>query len=343
MSQTPNLPHWKVFEELREWFLANRRPLPWRENPTPYRVWISEVMLQQTQVKTVIPYFHRWMEVFPTVHALAEAPLEQVIKLWEGLGYYSRARNLHEAAKMVVAEHGGELPADPVKLSKIKGLGPYTIGAILNFAFHQRAPAVDGNVSRVLARFFGGKEVQIDQILPKREPWVISEALIELGALICHREPACQSCPLQQECEANRLGMQKELPRKKKRAKATLLYRTVGVIRCGESYLLKKGEKGKIMADLFEFPFVEAKVEPEHAKEKLEKLLKLSLKYVGSLSCQHHTFTRYRAHLYPYLFEAEEKSENHLWKTIQELSPLPFSSGHRKILKQLLIHENITH
>src|SRR3990167_4180187 len=141
-------------ESLKRWFFINRRILPWRENPSPYEVWVSEVMLQQTRVSVVIPYFNRWMKHFPTISDLAKASIEAIIKVWEGLGYYSRARNLHEGAKYLLQFHAGELPDSPEHLKKVRGLGPYTIGAIRSFAFKQKAAAIDGNVLRVIARYF---------------------------------------------------------------------------------------------------------------------------------------------------------------------------------------------
>lgn len=181
---------------LHQWFREMNRPFPWRENPNPYRVWISEVMLQQTRASVVIPYFERWMELFPGPHVLARAPLEEVIKAWEGLGYYGRARHLHEGARQIVHQFNGLLPSKREQLEKIKGLGPYMVNAILSFAFHQRAAAVDGNVSRVLARHFmieddiarhaTKKRIQAfaDEVLDIKKPWITAEALIELGATL---------------------------------------------------------------------------------------------------------------------------------------------------------------
>jgi A/G-specific adenine glycosylase len=177
-------------EKLRSWFLSQRRDLPWRENTTPYAVWVSEIMLQQTQVAVVIPYFQRWMDKFPTICSLAAASIEEVIKEWEGLGYYARARNLHAGAQYVVKNHAGELPETEAELRKIKGLGDYTIGAIRSFAFNHKAATVDGNVLRVLARYYGisddiskMKSVKKFQglaqsLLPEIEPWIISESLM---------------------------------------------------------------------------------------------------------------------------------------------------------------------
>ena len=186
---------------LLEWFEANKRVFPWREHPTPYRVWISEVMLQQTRAQVVVSYFDRWMKRFPNVEALAAAPIEEVIKIWEGLGYYSRARNLHKGAQEIVRKHGGRIPNTREALLELPGLGPYTAGAILSFGFHQRATAVDGNVLRVLSRFGWiaediGKiaarrkiEALAESLLDEKKPWVSAEALIELGATICLPQP----------------------------------------------------------------------------------------------------------------------------------------------------------
>lgn len=332
---------------LKEWFLENRRSLPWREEPTPYRVWISEVMLQQTQVAVVIPYFNKWMESFPSIEALAKAPIEQVLKCWEGLGYYSRARNLHQAAAYILKYYGGELPSQAEELSQIKGIGPYTQGAIRSFAFRQKAAAVDGNVRRVLGRFLAleedidtpnaTKKLQefIESNLPDEEPWLITEGLIELGATVCMKKARCQECPLINQCEAFRHHLQDLLPKKKQRPATTLLNRQVAVITYQGHYLLQKGERGKVMADLYEFPYLETET-PHEVKEKFESLLKVELKYLKPLPFQRHGFTRYRVQLFPHLMEASRLTDLHLWKKSEELSDLPFSSGHKRVLKTLL-------
>lgn len=333
-------------ERLKEWFVANRRPLPWRDKPTPYRVWISEVMLQQTQVAVVIPYFERWMEAFPTIEALAEAPLERVLKCWEGLGYYSRARNMHQAAGYLVEHWKGELPTEKETLSQIKGIGDYTQGAIRSFAFHQKAAAVDGNVLRVLSRFLAFEE-EIDtpkakakiqefaeRILPESEPWVIAEGLIELGATVCVKRPKCEECPLKSACLAFRHQMQHALPRKRARPKTLHLNRQVGVVLCKGNYLLRKGNEGLVMADLYEFPYLE-KEDQASIVEQFSDSLGIPLNYVKPLPIQKHSFTRYRVTLFPHLLESEQLVEGHLWKGREEIEGLPFSSGHKRILAHL--------
>lgn len=339
-------------KKLKEWFLLQRRDLPWRENATPYAVWVSEVMLQQTQVAVVIPYFQRWMERFPTIRALAKAPLEDVLKEWEGLGYYARARNLHEGARYVVEKYAGELPCDEILLSKIKGLGSYTVGAILNFAFHKRAPAVDGNVMRVLSRYYclfddicktkTVKKIQglAYDLLPDKEPWIISEALIELGATLCTRSPKCYECPLISSCKGFIEDKASQLPIKSAKTVVLSLYRTVAVVLCDDYILIRKGEKGKIMADLFEFPYFEmkdAEVAIEIQKEFVKKGLNISVKWKETLPEVKHSFTKYRALLIPQLYAMKERKEveGYEWHSLESVKKLPFSSGHRRILAGL--------
>ncbi|NGX50990.1 MAG: Adenine DNA glycosylase [Chlamydiae bacterium] len=328
-------------QQLKEWFFLHRRLLPWRENPSPYEVWVSEVMLQQTQVSVVIPYFQRWMESFPSIRALSEAREEKVIKVWEGLGYYSRARNLHSGARYLTDNHGGELPSTYDELSRVKGLGPYTIGAILSFAFKQKAPAIDGNVLRVVARYFSIEE-EVDKrrtqkkieeltlsLLPDREPWIVMEALIELGALICQKRPSCPSCPLKEGCSAYREGRAELLPNRKKRPEIVTLHRAVALITTGRELLMRKGEAGKVMADLWEFPYFDRNVD-------LEKALGLSLTSLQKFPEVTHGFTRYRATLYPELFQAEHRAvKNFSWVSYKEVEKKALSSGHRRILELL--------
>jgi A/G-specific adenine glycosylase len=327
----------KAMQQLKVWFLEHRRELPWRENKTPYRVWISEVMLQQTQVAVVIPYFNSWMQKFPTIAALAEAPLEDVIKAWEGLGYYSRARNLHKAAQMVMRDFQGELPNTPEELDQLAGFGPYTIGAVLSFAFQKKAAAVDGNVIRVLSRFFAlekdcaqrkAYEELTLSLLTDDEPWVAMEGLIELGAKVCQRRPNCQECPLLEGCQAYRHGRTEDFPIKRKRPATICLERQVAIIRWKDEILVKQEKEGKVMAGLYEFPYA-------LLNEKLG--LDLSLKKLTELPLVKHGFTRYNVTLYPSVYESAEKKilEGFEWKKWQELILLPFSSGHRRILKEL--------
>ncbi len=320
---------------LKEWFLEERRDLPWRRAPTPYQVWISEVMLQQTQVSVVIPYYERWMLQFPTVQRLAAASLEEVIKAWEGLGYYSRARHLHETAKVLMERYGGELPRTSEELRQLKGFGHYTTGAILSFAYRQRAAAVDGNVLRVLARYFlieediglGTTQKRIralaESLLPEKDPHIIMEALIELGAKVCKKKPLCSLCPVREHCLALRAGRAEELPVKKNQVETVFLKRDVAVVFHEDTLLLRKESAGKVMADLYEFPY--------------EKKFLFPMSLVLEMEPVRHSFTRFRVELFPRLWKASNKPhvEDYQWIPWQEAITLPFSSGHRRILKRV--------
>lgn len=341
-------------QRLIRWFKTHQRDLPWRQQASPYAVWVSEVMLQQTQVAVVIPYFERWMARFPTVHALAEASQEEVIKLWEGLGYYSRARNLHNGAKQIVETFEGKLPDDAEKLNQIKGLGPYTIGAIRSFAFHQKTAAVDGNVLRVLSRYYNltddiakPKTVTLirqlaEALLPDDEHWIVNEALIELGATHCSKKPACQYCPLQASCQGYAKGTAASLPNKTRNASGIPLYRGVAVIQHEDRVLLRKGEIGKVMQDLYEFPYCEGDAETQWSKEVAAFIEKLGLqgKVQQPLKTVKHGFTKYSVTLYPHMVTCTHIDQNmpgYEWHPSATLHQLPFSSGHKRILQLILL------
>lgn len=346
-------------ENLKHWFIEEKRDFPWRKNKAPYAVWVSEVMLQQTRAAVVVPYFERWMQRFPNISILARASVEEVIKLWEGLGYYSRARSLHVGAKYLVKHHGGNLPSDAKLLEKVKGLGPYTIGAIRSFAFHEKAAAIDGNVIRVISRLFcieeevesslTQKEIRknVEQLLPDTEPWVIMEALIELGASVCLRKPTCEKCPMQEDCLGYRLGKTEELPRRKKRVEMIDLQRSVSVIYHQRDFLVQKQKGKKVMADLYEFPYFETQSSiGVEESEQIESFYPAKLTFSKKLKEVKHSFTRYKAHLFPTLWKAMEKKEvaGFEWIFGPSLILLPFSSGHRRILMQILEeHANLTH
>lgn len=327
-------------EKLKKWFLKAKRALPWRDSPSPYEVWISEVMLQQTQASVVVNYFYRWLEAFPTVEILAASSLEKVMKVWEGLGYYSRARNLHQAARYLMEKHQGTLPSSERELSKIPGIGPYTKGAILSFAFHRKAAAIDGNVIRVISRFFCIEEdvnktttkekikQNVESLLPDEKPWVFMEGLIELGATVCKKLPLCHLCPVKQECK----GREKAafLPYKEKRITITKLTRHVAVIFYQNEILVRKEEFGKVMAGLYEFPYWEEQMKIEH--------LGLNLQFIKNLGKQKHSFTQFQVELIPTLWEAAEKKSipHYEWIFLEQVNTLPFSSGHRRVLLDVL-------
>ncbi len=238
---------------LLRWFDRTHRPLPWRVDRDPYRIWVSEVMLQQTTVAAVVPYFERFLKAFPTVPDLAAADEQQVLKLWEGLGYYRRARHLHAAAKQLVTGQGGQLPDDPAVWTELPGVGRYILGAVLSQAFDRRLPIVEANSQRVLSRWFGfrgnpregaGKAWVWDAanaVLPTRRVGDFNQAVMELGALVCTpTAPNCGDCPVARWCEANRLGLQDEIPPPAKRKAVTEVREVAVAVRDGATVLLAR-------------------------------------------------------------------------------------------------------
>lgn len=266
-------------KKLVDWFHADKREMPWRTDASPYRVWVSEIMLQQTRVDTVIPYFNRFIENLPTVEDLAEVEEGELMKLWEGLGYYSRVRNMQETAREIVKDHGGMFPRKASELQKFKGIGAYTAGAVASIAFDDRAAAVDGNVFRVMARLTANhgdlrdmkiqKELtrEVERVLPEKSVGDFNQALIELGALVCISKgsPKCPVCPVISYCEANRLGIQDILPYKSKAKEKTVEEKTVLLIQCGERFAIRQRPKERLLGGLFELPNVPGFLSPEEA------------------------------------------------------------------------------
>lgn len=340
-----------LVDSLISWFFHNKRDLPWRRDKTPYRVWVSEIMLQQTRVSVVIPYYLRWIERFPTIKMLAEAPEEEVIKLWEGLGYYSRARNLQKGARYIVEQLNGNLPNSRSELLKIPGIGSYTAGAILSFGFGKPSPALDGNVKRVLSRILlfekeankHAKELEnyLSNMLPKSEIGAdVMEALIELGALVCQKRPACDVCPLRERCRAFKNGNPEKLPLLPERKKTIRLHRSAICLIAKNKVLLKKEKKGNLMGGLWQFPFYESNVRPElsESREYFSSALSLPLSLICPLPTVVHYFTRYKSFVFPFICETPHAvdREGYNWIPLKELTNLAFCSGHRQIVKSIL-------
>ena len=258
----------QIVKPLLAWFEKNARTLPWRSISTPYRVWVSEIMLQQTRVEAVKPYFERFMHALPDVKSLAECEEERLLKLWEGLGYYNRVRNMQIAAQTVMEQYDGKLPADYEKLLELKGIGHYTAGAIASIAYGIPVPAVDGNVLRILMRVSADNsdimkqsvktrvEQALQQVIPQDCAGSFNQALMELGAIVCvpNGEPLCDQCPWYSFCETRKRGLWQELPVKKKAKGRRIEERTVLVIRDGERVVLKRRPKKGLLAGLYEFP-----------------------------------------------------------------------------------------
>nr|GGG87381.1 adenine DNA glycosylase [Virgibacillus oceani] len=269
-NKLQNVNIYQFQQDLLNWYDTNKRDLPWREDQDPYKIWVSEIMLQQTKVDTVIPYFHRFITKFPTLHDLAEADQQDVLKVWEGLGYYSRARNLQNAVKEVVAAYGGEVPHTPKDLGSLKGVGPYTKGAILSIAYNQPEPAVDGNVMRVLARVLKIEddiakpsakkqfENYVRELISQDDPSSFNQGIMELGALICTpKTPMCMFCPVQQHCKAFAEGIEEELPIKSKAKKQKKVpYAALLIKNEKNQYVIEKRSDNGLLASLWQFPMV---------------------------------------------------------------------------------------
>ncbi|MBQ6065184.1 MAG: A/G-specific adenine glycosylase [Clostridia bacterium] len=259
-----------IAEPLSAWFAENRRALPWREDRDPYHVWISEIMLQQTRIEAVKKYYARFTEALPDIRALSECPEEKLLKLWEGLGYYSRARNLQKAARMIVTEFGGRFPEHYADIVKLPGVGEYTAGAVASLCFNEKVTAVDGNVLRVLSRLTGDRRnvllpetkkaatKELAAVLPE-QPGAFNEALMELGELVClpNGVPLCGRCPLREMCAACRDGLTEELPVREKQTKRRKEEKTVLLIEDGEGRIAIEKRKGPgLLSGMYQFPNV---------------------------------------------------------------------------------------
>jgi len=253
-----------IRRRLVAWYRGAQRDLPWRRTADPYRIWLSETMLQQTRVETVIPYYERFLERFPTVDALAASDEEDVLRLWAGLGYYARARNLRRAAQVVVRDHGGDLPRDAAALAELPGVGRYTVGALRSIAFKEAAPIVDGNVRRVLSRLFAVERLAdtdawrlAEELVPEREPDLFNQAMMELGATVCTpRKPTCDACPVAEVCEARASGQPETYPAPAAKAKPRSVRALGGILRRRGRILLLRRPSHGLLGGLWEIPNV---------------------------------------------------------------------------------------
>lgn len=323
----------QIAEPLLLWFLKHARELPWRTEPTPYRVWVSEIMLQQTRVEAVKPYFERFIKALPDVHALAECEEDELLKLWEGLGYYNRVRNMQKAAVQIQEEHGGILPADYDALLQLKGIGHYTAGAIASIAYGIPVPAVDGNVLRVITRLTADDtdiqkqsfKTEVEEVLRSlmqrlpaadsirqavyREnlPGAFNQALMELGATVClpNGGPLCEKCPWASLCRAKKEGKIRELPVKSKAKARKIEHRTVLILREGEKVAIRKRPKKGLLAGLYELPNVEGMLEPEEVLTLVKDMHLLPIR-IQKLEEAKHIFSHIEWHMSGYAVRIEE-------------------------------------
>ncbi len=336
---------------LLRWYRANRRQLPWRENPEPYRVWVSEIMLQQTRVETVIPYFERFLERFPTLEDLAAAREEEVLTLWSGLGYYRRARSLLKGAGVVLRSHGGVFPRSYEAALEIPGIGPYTAAAILSIAYGEPYPVLDGNVERVLARILRLKEnprkssvkKRLREIagswMPRDQASSFNQAMMELGALICTPiAPGCPGCPARKACGAAKEGDPERFPRLPKKRKTIALELEAGLVRRGDRFLLERIEGFDFLKGLWLFPL--ATVDKAGIEGRLARLLGTGVEKTAELKAIRHSITFRRLSLRPLLLKTGRFSlkdrPSFRWARLDELgSALPVSSLCLKVARRL--------
>lgn len=308
-----------IAEPLLKWYDTHRRILPWREDPTPYHVWVSEIMLQQTRVEAVKPYYERFMRELPDIESLARVSQERLLKLWEGLGYYSRARNLQTAARQVVEEYGGKLPDTLKELLKLKGIGSYTAGAIASIAYGKREPAVDGNVLRVLARLrMDGDEItdskvkqrvenQLREAMSQSRPGDFNQAMMEIGAMVCipHGQPHCEQCPLKELCLAHERHCEVEYPRKAAKKKRSIEKRTVLLIQDDSRVVLRRRPSRGLLAGMYEFPALEG----YRTAEDITRYLSdngLKILRIRKLEDSRHIFSHKEWHMQGYMIRVDE-------------------------------------
>lgn len=318
----------QISGELLEWFAGHARILPWRDDPTPYHVWVSEVMLQQTRVEAVLPYFQRFVVALPDIATLAAVEEDALLKLWEGLGYYSRARNLKKAALLVLSDFGGALPGTPEQLQTLPGIGPYTAGAIASIAFGKKVPAVDGNVLRVLSRLLAfekdialGKQELSDQLILPDQIGDFNQALMELGALVClpNGQPRCEQCPLPAHCKAYAQGNVLGYPIKAKKKPKKIEHRTIFLLESDGAFALFRRKSPGLLAGMYEYLNQEGVQEPDQFAE-------LGIESAIRLPDHRHLFTHLRWELSAYHLVTRRRFPGAVYASRPELErryPLP--------------------
>ena len=341
---------------LLDWYGEHQRDLPWRRTHDPYAVWISEIMLQQTRVDQVRPYYDRFMERFPTVEHLGKAPLENVLKAWEGMGYYARARNLHRAARRVVDEHGGQIPDDPVRISDLPGIGPYTAAAILSIAFGRDCPVVDGNVVRVLSRLFhltdnpasSAARKRIDslagRLLASGRAGDYNQAMMELGATICTpRNPRCGECPVNPYCEARKLLPDPSvLPKKRPRAQRPHRHVAAGIVHRDDKVLIVRRPAEGLLGGLWEFPggvVGNGVVGETFLAEELKDTLGIDIRVDYAVTTLRHAFTHFEMTLQGYSCSYLEGAARHRdgkecrWVRFEDLGGFAFPRAYQRLIE----------
>lgn len=339
----------KIRNPIIKWYQENKRELPWRKEKNPYHIWISEIMLQQTRIEAVKEYYKRFLEELPTIAKLAEIDEQKLLKLWEGLGYYNRARNLKKAAQIIQERYHGNMPKTYQELLQLPGIGEYTAGAIASIAYDEKVPAVDGNVLRVLSRIVASRKdilevktkkemtEKLKTIMPK-EAGDFNEGLMELGELICipNGKPLCMQCPIQKHCIANQQGLTEEIPIRKQKIKRRMEEKTIFLIEYDEEIVIQKREQTGLLAGMYEFPNIDKKLTQKEIKEYLGKW-ELKEKKIEKIGTHHHIFSHVEWDMVGYRIKVEKKNPKWNWTKKEKLLthyPIPgaFAPFRDKIL-----------
>lgn len=348
-----NLPHESFSPTLLNWYRKHYRRLPWRQTRDPYIIWISEIMLQQTTVQAVVPYFENWIKVFPDITTLSQAPLQKVLKAWQGLGYYQRARNLHAASQIIVKAHKGKIPKNYDVLKKLPGFGPYTTAAVLSLAYDLHYPVIDANVRRVLMRLKGlvkeanaGLDTELleflSPLLPEKDMGTFNQAMMELGALVCKpKNPACLLCPVSHICQAYKKGIQEVIPRPKKNSYKKV-DAVVGIIKKDNKILIQQRPSKGLLAGLWEFPGGKIKSgesQKQALKREIREELDSEVQTAKFLVTVRHAYTHYQVTLHAFDCQLEHfpslKKDVQQWVTLKGMHNYPLPSGSAKIIRFL--------
>lgn len=351
-------------KKMLAWFSSIERELPWRKEYLPYEIWISEIMLQQTRVSTVIPYFQRWMKALPTITTVAEATEETLMKLWEGLGYYTRVRNIQKTAQVIVEEYGAEFPQDHANLLALPGIGAYTAGAIASIAFEQDRPIVDGNVIRIISRIENIPDSPKKSFIQKQiwefaESWIprgqarnFNQAMMELGAMICTpKNPQCLLCPVREDCVAYDAGTVEQRPIKEKKTPPKRRTTALAFIQKGEQFMIQKQTKKGLMQGLWELPnySIDAKLQKTESLENrlcemLQLKYQLQLQLGKEIARFPYMYTNFKVDVICFYYSLSEQyvsepQEYQHWITFEKIEEYAFSSLYSKLWKKLAINQ----